>query len=115
MISDEKRAFKRTPHKFTVEYKRQGSSSPTGGKSVSENISLGGVYFASLERLDIGQLLECRIYMQGMQDEGSWTARVVRCENIGKGVVDTYGIAVEFVKAFGNSERTLKKVLNTHP
>lgn len=109
MISSEKRAFKRAKHKFTVRFKRHGDAS-VGGASVTENISLGGAYFSSLEKFDIGQLLDCRIDT-GVAGEFVWLGRVVRCDELGNHMVRTYGIAVEFVKADPDSERRLKAVL----
>ncbi len=112
MITDEKRAFKRVRRKFTVRYRPHGAPGSSGGVSASENISLGGVYFISLEKLEIGLLLDCWIKMPGIPQEGKWTARVVRCENAGDKMIDTFGIAVEFVKSFGNSGKDLEKTLN---
>jgi hypothetical protein len=111
MITDEKRAFKRTRRKFAVKYKRHGVPSDGRGTSVSENISLGGVYFISLEEFKIGQLVDCMIRMPGVSGEGKWEARVVRCDKSKDRIVDTFGIAVEFVKSFGDSEKKLKKIL----
>jgi hypothetical protein len=111
MITDEKRAFKRIRRKLTIKYKLHGVSGPGGGTSVSENISPGGVYFINLKRLEIGQLLDCRIKIPGIAQEGRWTARVVRCENTGDKMVNTYGIAAEFVKSFGDSGKNLEKIL----
>jgi len=113
MITDEKRAFKRTRREFAVKCKRRGALSAGRGTSVSENISLGGVYFVSLEEFKIGQLVDCLIRMPGISEEGKWEARVVRCEKLKNRMVDTFGIAVEFVKSFGDSEKKLKKILET--
>lgn len=110
MITDEKRAFKRVKRKFTVKYKLHGSGEP-GGTFVSENISLGGVYFISLARMEIGQVLDCTINIPGLKKEGKWTARVVRCETLQGTMVETFGIAVEFVKSFGDSAKSLEKAL----
>jgi hypothetical protein len=111
MITDDKRAFKRVKRKFTVKYKLHGSDE-SGGTFVSENISLGGVYFISLVRIEIGELLDCRIDMPGVKDEGRWTARVVRCETLQGTMVETFGIAVEFVKSSGDSTKNLERVLS---
>ncbi len=112
MITRDRRAFKRVRRKFTVRYKRHGSDDPHGGAAVSENISLGGVYFTSFEKFEIGQLIDCSITMPKVKDEGKWIARVVRCEDADDRAVKTYGVAVEFVKAFGSSEKDLKKILS---
>ena len=112
MISDERRAFKRVKKKFTVKHRPVSHYGAPCGTATSENISMGGVYFISLERFSIGDVLECRISMPGIEEEGRWTARVVRCENENSGMVRTFGVAVEFVEAFGNSERNLRKTLN---
>lgn len=111
MILEEKRAFKRVKRKFTIRYKRQEPFSP-GGVSFSENISLGGVYFQSLSKFNIGDIIECSIKMPGVPAEGKWTARVVRCENIKEKMINTFGIAAEFIKSFGDSEKNLKKILD---
>jgi hypothetical protein len=114
MISDDRRAFKRVKKKFTVRH-RELSPSATGasGTAVSENISPGGVYFVSLERLPVGQMLECRINMPLSSAEGRWTARVVRCQNLSSGMVPTFGVAVEFIESFGDSEKLLRKNLKS--
>lgn len=110
MISKEKRAFKRVSHKFYVQYKRHGCALPQMGPSVTENISLGGMYFISLESFDIGTILDCRI-TTATAGECSYEARVVRCEEIGTHMLRTYGTAVEFVKAEGDSEKRLRAAL----
>ena len=113
MITDEKRAFKRVPCKFTVEYKHHNAGTRPGGISVSENISLGGVYFVSLDKFEIGELLECSISLPGFPSKGNWTARVVRCDNIRGKMVDTFGVAAEFITSFGDSEKNLKFFLES--
>ena len=112
MITDEKRAFKRAKRKFTVRYRSQDPGAGPGGTAVSENISLGGVYFVTIERFDIGQILDCWIKIPGAKDEGRWTARVVRCENIDDKMVNTYGVAVEFTRHFDRAEKDLKNALS---
>jgi len=112
MITDDRRAFKRSDHKFMVKYNLHGSDSPVSGTAVTENVSGGGAYFLSIEKLEIGQLIDCYIDMPGITERGKWKARVVRCERSGGGMLDTYGIAVEFVESFGNSEKNLKKLLD---
>ncbi len=109
MITDDRRAFKRSNCRFTITYRPHGAS--TGGTSLTENISPGGVYFISLEKFQIGQLFDCSIEMPGKAGEGRWTARVVRCQNLSGGMVETFGVASEFVKAFGDSEKKLKNAL----
>lgn len=112
MITDEKRAFKRVKKKFEVSHEIHSSRGERQGRSVSENISLGGVYFMSLEKFQIGEVLDCSVKIPGASEEGKWTARVVRCEDLPGKMVSTYGVAVEFVESFGNSDKNLKKVLN---
>jgi hypothetical protein len=111
MITDNKRAFKRSKRKFTVEYRKHGVSDAPCASAVSENISLGGVYIVSLERFDIGQQLDCVIIMPGSGRKGKWLARVVRCEEISDGMVRTFGVAAEFVRASGEAEKDLREVL----
>lgn len=110
MISNEKRAFKRASHKFAVKFKKNGDTSVKTGFSVTENISLGGMYFVSLEKLDIGTLLDCEVEA-GAAGTCSYVARVVRCEELEKHMLKTFGVAVEFMKAEGDSDRRLKAVL----
>lgn len=112
MITDEKRAFKRVRKKFEVTHEVHSSGGERHGKSISENISLGGVYFTSLEQFQIGEMLDCSIKIPGQAEEGKWTARVVRCEGLPGKMISMYGVAVEFVEAFGNSEKNLKKILS---
>jgi len=111
MITDDKRAFKRSKRKFTVEFRKHGVPDAPGGSAVSENISLGGVYFVSLERFEIGQQLDCAIIMPGTGGKGKWLARVVRCEEMSGSMVRTFGVAVEFVRPSGGAEKDLRKVL----
>lgn len=111
MITDERRAFKRVNCKFNVKYKLQSGKDNVAGSFVTENISLGGVYFVGLEKFDIGQLLDCSIQIPGDNSEGKWTARVVRCDVLEGGVVNTFGIATEFVESIGDSQKKLKNIL----
>ncbi|MGB3057226.1 MAG: PilZ domain-containing protein, partial [Candidatus Omnitrophota bacterium] len=111
MITNERRAFKRVNNRFNVTFKPLDDPGTNAGSSFTKNISIGGVYFTSLKKFDIGQLVDCRIGVPGAAKEGKWTGRVVRCEDLEDHVVDTYGIAVEFVKSFGNAEKDLKKAL----
>lgn len=114
MITDERRAFKRVPHNFLVKYKLYTARAKSGlGMAISKNISLGGVYFVSLEKFNVGDLIDCRIQLHPGDKEARWLARVVRCENIKEELVDSFGIAVEFVKSFDNSEFLLKFFLDT--
>lgn len=113
MITDEKRAFKRAPCKFVIEYRAHGpETSGQSGVSVTENISLGGVYFLSLEDYAIGQLLDCQVSIPGAKTKSRWTARVVRCENIREKMVRTFGVAAEFVRSHGDSDKELEKALH---
>ena len=111
MITDERRAFKRLKRKLKVRYSTLEEKTRVAGTSITENVSLGGFFFVSLERFEIGQLLECRITMPGATGKPKWTARVVRCDAIDRRVVNTFGVAVEFAKSFGTSDRELKKIL----
>ena len=111
MITNERRAFKRVNRRFNVTFKPHADQSAHSSTSVTKNISLGGVYFTSLKKFDIGQLVDCRINIPKATEEGKWIARVVRCEDMEGHVVNTYGIAVEFVESFGNAEKDLKKSL----
>ena len=111
MITDEKRAFKRAPCRFTIHYKRHGENGSGAGVAVSENISLGGVYFTSLEEFKIGQLIDCQVEIPKVFKDSRWVARVVRCEYLENKMINTFGIAAEFVKSFGESEKNLKKIL----
>ncbi len=113
MITDEKRAFKRVPLKFKVRFEFCGQPGVPGGESISENISSGGVYFLSIKNMSIGQLIECKIQMPGSGGEGCWDARIVRCNSLVGRMVETFGIAAEFVKSHGDSERRLGKVLSS--
>ena len=115
MITDEKRAFKRVKRKFTVRYRPRDARMGPGGTAVSDNISLGGVYFVTIEKFDIGQVLDCWIKVPGAKEEGQWTARVVRCENIRDKMVNTYGVAVEFIRHFDRAEKDLKRALGAEP
>ena len=108
MITEDRRAFKRSNQKFTVQYKLHSAAGPYLGAAITENISLGGIYFLSFSQFSIGQLLDCLI-KTSEQDNGSrWTARVVRCEPAEKHMVNMFGVAVEFVKSFDDSEKKLK-------
>jgi hypothetical protein len=112
MITNERRAFKRVSCKYDVTFKPHAAPGSHSGTSVTKNISLGGVYFTSFERFDIGQLLDCSINIPKTAEAGKWLARVVRCEDLEGQVVKIYGIAVEFVKSFGDAEKKLKKTLD---
>lgn len=109
MITNEKRAFKRVKHKFTVIFSKHGDRSHKG-MSVTENISLGGVYFSSLEAFGIGELLDCRIEA-GPAGTILRTGRVVRCEKLGKQMLPSFGVAIEFANTPGDAEQKLKSLL----
>ena len=111
MITDEKRAFKRSIHRFTVKYRTLKNINPKSGMSTSENISLGGVYFLSIDSFDIGEAVECSISTSVSSKTMQWISRVVRCEKINKKMINTFGVAVEFVRTFKNSDNELKKIL----
>jgi len=111
MITDEKRAFKRANHEFVINYKTKEKDPPKKGIAVSGNISLGGVYFMSIDRFSIGELIECEIDVPRAVNKNKWAARVVRCEKIKGKIINTFGVAVEFIKVFGNSEKNLKEIL----
>jgi hypothetical protein len=110
MISDEKRAFKRIRYKFTVRYRKHGAPAAVWGSSLTENISIGGMFFTSLEKFGIGDLIDCKIEA-GTAGECSFTARIVRCGEIGSHMVHAYGVAVEFVNDSGDSARRLKAII----
>ena len=112
MILEEKRAFKRVRGKFGVGYKLHGAADRQRGTCISKNISLGGVYFVSFEKFEVGQIIDCSIKMPDVPRQGKWTARVVRCEDVEDKMIKTYGVAVEFIEAVGESEKLLKKALN---
>lgn len=111
MITDEKRAFKRVKRSFTVKFKHWDTLVPASCTSISKNISPGGVYFTSVNEFSIGQLLDCRIDIPGVEEEGRWVARVVRCDHLKESIAKTFGIAVEFIRSFGDSEKNLKNIL----
>ncbi|MFH1394839.1 MAG: PilZ domain-containing protein [Candidatus Omnitrophota bacterium] len=111
MITDDKRAFKRVPCKMTVKVIRIEKKGFPESLSVTENISLGGLYFASLQKLEIGEKIECRIKLPNAPDENKWTGRVVRCEKNEDGIIDTFGVAIEFLKSFKSSDSFLKQIL----
>ena len=114
MITDEKRAFKRVNCKFTVKYRLVdpgNTAAPHSGIAISENVSLGGVYLLSLDKFEIGQLMECRVVSSEVKAEGRWKARVVRCDEIREKMIITYGVAIEFIKSFKDAEKNLKKAL----
>jgi hypothetical protein len=111
MITNERRAFRRYNVNFTVTFKPHSSSDFGTSTATTKNISVGGVYFTSLKMFDIGELIDCRIKMPGIEKEGKWLARVVRCENVSDQIFKTYGIAVEFIRSFGDSEKNLRKIL----
>jgi len=112
MITDEKRAFKRVKLRCAVRYKFYNSGEFKTGTAISNNISLGGVYFISIEKLKIGQLIECSIDMPNIKCEGKWTARVVRCDSMEKKMINTFGVAIEFIKSIRGSEKKLQKALS---
>lgn len=114
MITDNRRAFKRVKCKFTIKYIAHESDKGCSGTSVSENISQGGVYFISLGRIDIGATIDCFIAMPNFTEQGKWTARVVRCEQEKRGMVNTFGIAAEFISPFGDSQKNLEKILHAY-
>ncbi|MFH1309902.1 MAG: PilZ domain-containing protein [Candidatus Omnitrophota bacterium] len=111
MITDDKRAFKRVPCKINVKVLRTEKKGFPESRSVTENISLGGMYFTSLQKIEIGERIECRIKLPNGSNENKWLGRVVRCEKIEDGIAVTFGIATEFLKAFKSSENNLKRLL----
>ena len=114
MITNEKRAFKRVPLKFTIRYRLYSKNNLTWKTTITENISLGGVYFISLEKFNIGQLIDCTINVKESLDGERWVTRVVRCENLKEKMINTFGIAVEFTKSIGGSGKNLKSYLKKY-
>ena len=111
MITDNKRAFKRAPFKFRIEYRLHGIHSENYGVSISENISLGGAYFICLHDFDIGEVLDIKISVPKSKIILNTTARVVRSENLENKIVCTFGVAVEFVDFANGSINILKTLL----
>ena len=109
MLTDNRRAFKRLGLTFTVKYKSLDKVKSHSGISSTQNISIGGVYFVSLESFKIGELLDCLIDMPEIKKQGHWKARVVRCENIRQGLIETFGVAAEFTEHSNDAEKNLKK------
>lgn len=93
-----------------MRYKKHGAGAAVWGSSVTENVSIGGLYFTSLEKFGIGDLVDCKIEA-GTAGECSFTARVVRCGELGSHMVRTYGVAVEFVNSSGDSAQRLKTII----
>ena len=54
-----------------------------------------------------------KISSETIPEESHWKSRVVRCEVLEKQIVNTYGVAVEFVSAFGDSEKILKQIISS--
>lgn len=111
MITRERRAYKRVKLEFDVKYCSVLPEHTISGNASTRNISCGGVYFESFTAAAIGDLMECRILAPGVIGELRFLSRVVRCEIFSAAMVLTYGIAVEFVKSFDNSDRTLRQIL----
>ncbi|MDD4957166.1 MAG: PilZ domain-containing protein [Candidatus Omnitrophica bacterium] len=110
MISDEKRAFKRAGHKFTLKYRSGTPNGTAAGLAVTENLSMGGTFFVSMDMMEIGHEVDIVILMPDGH-ESKWMGRVVRCEEYGHGMVKTYGVAVEFTRAVSDAERRLRDAL----
>lgn len=110
MISDDLRAFPRRKFTFTIKYGLCGEPYRCKGSSTTRNISLGGVYFNSVERLRIGEKIRCEILIPEQNDCIEYTARVVRCEKLQEKILATYGIAAEFSDNI-RGEHVLRSVL----
>lgn len=113
MITNEQRAFKRSPYNFTVKYRTLKNINPKSGTATSENISLGGVYFLSIDSFDIGEEIECSIVTLASSKKMKWRSRVVRCEKINKKMINTFGVAVEFMSSVDNSDSELKRIFKS--
>jgi hypothetical protein len=112
MITNDRRAYKRVRHKFVVKYETCDTGDPATGTAVTENISKGGVYFLSLEKIPVGTWLYCYIDLPDITERGKWKARTVRCEEVEGGMIKTYGIAAEFQESFGKSQKNLDSILS---
>lgn len=113
MISNERRAFKRIRKKLFVRYSCSGGDNKSkNGTAVSDNVSIGGVYFISLHRFLPGDIIDCVIQCLPDPKEMRWKARVVRCDQVPSTMVQTFGVAAEFCEAMGGSEKILKEILN---
>ncbi|MBD3378927.1 MAG: hypothetical protein GF408_00475 [Candidatus Omnitrophica bacterium] len=111
MITDDKRAFKRTRKKFTVRYSLSEKGVPEH-EAVSKNISRGGVYFETFQQFTAGDVIVCSVTPAGSRSRDSvWQARVVRCEPLSGHMIKTFGTAVEFIRPFGDSEKALQSFL----
>ncbi|MFH1411486.1 MAG: PilZ domain-containing protein [Candidatus Omnitrophota bacterium] len=111
MITSEKRAFKRTDLEFKVTYRSGEKNSKKKGAAISKNISLGGVYFSSLDIFSIGDILEISVETRDRKTKCEWKARVVRCEKTNEKIIDTFGVAAEFIDPSENSVKKLKEAL----
>ncbi len=108
MITDDRRAFKRIGHKLTVMFKPHSAQGTYFNSSITENISLGGVYFLTFKEHGIGEMVDCLIKIN--KSEAECTARVVRCEKVERHMINMFGVAVEFVEFFNNSKKNLENI-----
>lgn len=112
MITDDKRAFHRIKKKVKIKYKYPEKTA-VEYTSESKNISMGGVYFITVKEFKTGEMLDCKISSDKTTEESHWKARVVRCEVLEKQIVNTFGVAVEFVSAVDDSEKILKQIISS--
>lgn len=111
MITDNKRAFKRIRKKIKIRY-CSGSEPKIEYSSESKNISMGGVYFVAIKKVDIGEVLICRLLDAQKNISLEVEARVVRCELLEKHMVDTFGLAAEFININSEKEKNLKNLIS---
>ena len=91
----ERRRAARKRTKIPLYFRVKGSQNFS--MSVSEDISLGGIYFFALHPLGIGQKIYLKLNRPGRKSCLCVEARIVRCALVTGAIVPTYGIAAEFL------------------
>lgn len=105
----ERRAYPRIKWRFVLRFRKEKSQTCAWEFTTIENISLGGCFFPSTQKLDIGEVLELQIKFPGVREFLIFRGEVKRCEEIRE--FSSYKIAVEF-KDLGEEKREqLKRVI----
>lgn len=111
MITDNKRAFKRIKKNIKIRYREEKDMS-VEYTSESKNISMGGVYFVGIKKLNICDVLRFNLTDGVKNISVDIKARVVRCELFEKHMVDSFGVAAEFFSLNNEDDKKLKFLIS---
>jgi len=108
-----KRAHPRISWNFIVRFRLHNNERPQGWEvSVIRNISLGGCYFYSNIRYEIGQILDIEVQFPSLLEPMKFVGEVKRYEENLDASVHIYGVAIQFQGMDEKKKNTFIETVN---